>query len=198
MFRKSQDGICLQGKGLKIQGNGVSLDEYGIPKPNLPVGGIKDYIAHLPNEKNFHAPMANYCGPRTAYAERIMQGIKPTTKTDAGCMRHDYAFARIGKRLQEGIITNRQAKEETRKADETLKATAENSMGTFNPIENIHAKATLIGMNTKMGSEDLHLMDPLKFIKGEGIQGGKKKRRRRKKDPIKKLRKQMKPIERIS
>jgi len=189
----------------KEKGRGFVLDEMGIPKPNLPVGGVKDFVHHLPNEKNTHAPLANYMGPATNYAERIKLGIKPTTRSDAGAMRHDYAFTRIGKKLQAGILTQKQARDETRKADEQLRATCEKNTYSLNPVENVHAKAGRMGMNVKMTAEDLHLLDPLKYVlpnprgKGGGVfgkpeQNAKPKKKRRRRDPVKKLRKLMKPV----
>ncbi len=169
-----------------LKGGQVVLGD--IPAPNLPVGSLLDYTRNKGKERN--APLANYCGPGTLYSSRVSgkppfkNFIKPTTNTDWHCMNHDYEYSKIHKGLRLNNISQAKAKKLARTADKKLRMGALKNTLSPNPVESTLAKGTALGMTGKMTSEDLGLLDPLKYVKPK--EGGKK-------DPVKKLINKMNP-----
>jgi hypothetical protein len=102
--------------------------------------------------------IANYCGPGTK-----LLGQKAKSGTDSICKTHDYSFEKIYRKLKDNKITKEQAKQEVRKADNTmlenLKKVKEKSIQ--NKLLN---KFSYAGIKLKTILEDNSLLDNLKFI----------------------------------
>lgn len=154
--------------------------------------GLSDY--ERPQKGEWHAPLANFCGPGTQVVRRVKAGVKPTTGTDAGCRKHDIQYHNIGVKLGRGQLTRAQAIQQVKASDNQLLRTAMANKLSINPVNAAHSSAVLVGIGGKKVLQGIGAMDEMKFIDpkdGEILEGGliRKKKGGRQKNLVKGLKK---------
>jgi hypothetical protein len=109
---------------------------------------------HIPQYVDGKIKMSQYCGPNTNLKTRLARGDKGISPTDVLCKNHDMAYATIS----ESQAPDKKKIDKVRKADMKLYNDAKK-------INSINSKAVQIGMKAKMLSEDVGLIDPLKYTR---------------------------------
>lgn len=126
----------------------------------------------------FHAPGANWLGPHTNVTKRELRGDVGTTASDASAKIHDLDYKGIRLQLANHQITPAEANVRIRDSDHKLLDGVRAGRQTDTSLLNaLHASVADTGIKVKMVAEDLGLLNPRKFLTGQG-----------KKDPAHRLR----------
>lgn len=109
--------------------------------------------------KNGKITKMNFCGPGTNLEKRSKgKCSKPISKTDSVCKTHDYAYKDISKGKFKNA-SKKTKKKKVRKADKDMINSMKNDKST-------EAKILKNIMKTKIGLENIGILNKLKFIEG--------------------------------
>lgn len=131
-------------------------------------GGYGPYVPAVRGEVHIHG--ANFIGPGTETLERIKHGVKPTTRIDAAAMMHDLDYIRIGALLDQGEITNNEARRMVRMSDKSLMDIVNKRFPNESLQEQYQRKVINFFMFGKDVMERISIWDRLKFL-GRGESG---------------------------
>lgn len=133
----------------------------GAPIDNSKYG--PNYVPPMKGEKHF--PGHNFTGPGTQITWRLEHGIKPMNKVDEASMYHDIEYTDIMNKLQSHKITDQKARALVRIADQKAISAIKKLTKSEIPSDDSAFWVSNI-LTKKMESEDLGLIDRLKFITG--------------------------------
>lgn len=132
--------------------------------PSISETKISNYSA--PREGEKHAPLANYCGPGTQIGRRINENIQPTTATDSACQLHDIQYFNIGDAIKNKEITEEEARDLVRQADNQLLQAADKAEFLKNPLNKLHSYLVKLGIKGKKWAEDKGFLNRLQYTGG--------------------------------